>query len=539
MSLIDKFRKFWKSLIKRVRGFKFKEGRLLIFIFLALVAMFFINLKAPLDPDLGWHFADGRYFLEHRDIPRKDMLSHSMADYPWIAHEWLTDIIFFWIYNNFGFWPLVILFSLIASAAFFLAASAIFTRLEYRVIAALIGSLASVPIIGIRPQVITLFGLGLIIFLLFRWRHSPSNKLIFWFPLIFLFWVNLHGGFSIGLVVLFLFLLLETIKFFYQKISFWQSSFVFSSQTPIKIWLGKLKNRLFSISWLQKEVLTWQLLRKLFLIFLISVLATLVNPYGVGIYKEIYTTFTQTQPGAYVKEHIGEWQNVTSASAMSYFFFLYVIFLGFLVLLNLKKLDFTLLALSLIFLYFGFLSWRNMPVYIVLTLPLWVLSMKNLVGETLSSMSRSKLVIFLLFLATLFIGWQRGVQTFPLVNSSEKAAQAGNYPYGAVQYIKKHIDQFPGQMFNEYNWGGYLTWQLPEKKVFIDGRMAIWQLPDRNPFEDHDNFLSGKINYAQVIDKYDIDWALIFPQRVASHILVNADWQIVYQDEISIILKKP
>lgn len=532
--------KFSKSLIKRIRDFKFyQQKRLLIFIFLALIAMFFINLKAPLDPDLGWHLANGRYFLEHHAIPRLDMLSYSMADYSWIAHEWFTDIIFFWIYNNFGFWPLAIIFSLIAGAAFLLAASAIFTSWEYRITAALIGSLASVPIIGIRPQVITLFGLGLIIFLLFRWRRSPSNKLIFWLPLIFLFWVNLHGGFSIGLVVLFLFLFLETTKFFYQKISFWQSSSISYPKTLIKIWLVKLKQRLFNISWFQNEVLSKQLLGKLALILLISILATLINPYGTGIYKEIYNTFAQTQSGAYVKEHIGEWQNVTSANAMSYFFIVYVIFLGFLVLLNIKKLDFTLIAFALISLYFGFSSWRHMPIYIVITLPLWVSSMKNLVGETLSSMSRSKLVISLLLLVTVLIGWQRVTQTFPLINSSEKAARAGNYPYGAVQYIKQHLDEFPGQMFNEYNWGGYLTWQLPEKKVFIDGRMAIWQLPDRNPFEDHDNFLSGKMNYAQFINKYDIDWVLAYPQRVASYILVNADWQIVYQDEISIIIKKP
>lgn len=514
------FDKFSKSLISKIRGFKFPQQKgLLFFIFLALIAMLFINLKGPLDPDLGWHLANGKYFLEHGTIPRLDMLSHSMPDYPWIAHEWLTDIILFWTYNNFGFWPLAIIFSILASATFLLSASAIFTRFEYRIIAALIGALASVPIIGIRPQVITLFGLGLIIFLLFRWRRSLVNKLIFCLPLIFLFWVNLHGGFSIGLAVLFLFLLFETTKFFYQKIS--------------------LKNHLFNISWFKKEVLTKQSLGRLALIFLISIIATLVNPYGVGIYKEIYNTFSQTQPGAYVKEHIGEWQNVTSANAMSYFFIVYVIFLGFLVLLNIKKLDFTLITLALIFLYFGFLSWRNMPVYIVITLPLWVLSMKNLVGETLSSMVRSKLVIFLLLLATVFVGWQRGSQTFPLMNSPERASKVGNYPYGAVQYIKQNLDQFQGKMFNEYNWGGYLTWQLPEKKVFIDGRMAIWQLPGKNPFEDHDNFLSGKMNYAQFIDKYKIDWVLVFPERVASHILVNAGWEIVYQDGISIILKRP
>jgi hypothetical protein len=510
-----------------------------LFLFLALTAIFFINLKAPLDPDLGWHLADGRYFLEHRTIPRLDMLSHSMSDYPWIAHEWLTDIIFFWIYNNFGFWPLVIIFSLISSAAFLLAASAIFAKIEYRIIAALIGALASVPIIGVRPQVITLFGLGLIIFLLFNWRRTINYKMIFWLPLIFLFWANLHGGFVIGLAVLFLFLFLEIMKFLYQKIPLWKPFLIFSSRLSNKIWLGRFVKYLFNISWLRKEVLSKQLLKKLSLIFLISLLATLVNPYGIGIYREIYNTFSQTQAGAYVKEHIGEWQKITSANTMSHFFIIYVIFLGFLVLLNIKRLDSTLVVFALFFLYPAFSSWRNMPVYIVITLPLWVSSMQNLVGQTLSSMVRSKLVIFLLLLATGFIVWQRGNETFLLVNSPEKAAKAGNYPYGAVQYIKQHLDQFSGNMFNEYNWGGYLTWQLPEEKVFIDGRMAIWQLPGRNPFEDHDNFLSGKMNYSQFIKKYDIDWALIFPQRVVSYILVDDGWQILYQDEISIILKKP
>ena len=44
-------------------------------------------------------------------------------------------------------------------------------------------------------------------------------------------------------------------------------------------------------------------------------------------------------------------------------------------------------------------------------------------------------------------------------------------PVRAVQFAKDH--NFGGPLYNTYDWGGYLIWNLPALPVSIDGRAAL------------------------------------------------------------------
>jgi hypothetical protein len=46
-----------------------------------------------------------------------------------------------------------------------------------------------------------------------------------------------------------------------------------------------------------------------------------------------------------------------------------------------------------------------------------------------------------------------------------------DYPVAAVRWIKEHHPG--GPLFNHYNWGGYLIWELPELPVSMDGRANL------------------------------------------------------------------
>jgi hypothetical protein len=47
-----------------------------------------------------------------------------------------------------------------------------------------------------------------------------------------------------------------------------------------------------------------------------------------------------------------------------------------------------------------------------------------------------------------------------------------NFPTRACDYIRK--SHLPTPLFNSYNWGGFLTWYLPEYPVAIDGRTELY-----------------------------------------------------------------
>ena len=46
------------------------------------------------DGDVSWHIAAGRWILEHGRVPATDPFSFSMAGKPWVAHEWLAEVVY-------------------------------------------------------------------------------------------------------------------------------------------------------------------------------------------------------------------------------------------------------------------------------------------------------------------------------------------------------------------------------------------------------------------------------------------------------------
>jgi len=85
------------------------------------------------------------------------------------------------------------------------------------------------------------------------------------------------------------------------------------------------------------------------------------------------------------------------------------------------------------------------------------------------------------------------------------------YPKEAVEFLKKK--NYPGRLFSEYSWGGYLIWKYPEKKVYIDGRMSnfVWRAPVGEAdyvFREYLELNEGKQTVAEVFQKYRVETVL-------------------------------
>lgn len=474
--------------------------------------MIFVMLKVPFDPDLGWHLANGKYLLEHNlQIPETDIYSYTFSDFPLIMHEWVTDIFMYLIYQYLGLIGLVVVFTLLAVCAFILVARIVRAPFEYQMIAALLGLIASVPILGARAQMITLLGISIVLFIIYRYRENQASKSIYFLPLVFLIWVNLHGGFISGFFILGIFLFFELFKIIFKKLYF------------------KLKNK--DLSYRVFKLPAWG---KLSLFSFISLLATLINPYTYKVYQEIYRTLTDT----YVREVILEWMPLSLQSPMSHRFILYLALLVLLVIFAYKKIDLTYLGISAVFIYFPFASWRHLPLFMIITIPYWVHITQYLVGERLLKIVRSKIFLILFLIAVVIICFQKISPLVRVGNSVVKLAQETHYPYQAIQYLKEHPAQ--GNMYNEYNWGGFLIWQYPERKVFIDGRMAHWEKNGVRILKESQDVAMFR-NWQAIFEKYDIRWCLIYQDSATAIVLrtMPDKWQEVYQDDLaSVFVKK-
>jgi len=486
-----------------------------IFIFSGVLLIFFIALRAPTDPDMGWHLQDGKYLIEHNfKVAKTDIFSYTVPDFPLIMHEWTTDIVMEAVLEKTNLFTLSIIFATIITCTFLLVSLGTKAKKEYKVISAIMGVIASIPILGVRPQMLSLLGLAFVVYTVFRFRANHSSKIIYWLPVVFFVWVNTHGGFAVGLFFLGLFLAIEltkvTFSFLIVKIS--KKDYVLAVSRKI----------------LEKSI-PFQSLIRVGIILALSFLATLLNPYGWRVYIEVITTAFDS----YAKANINEWFPVTMANPMSYQFIIYLVLLAILLIFSYKRTDYTYLVICLVFLYLGLSSWRHMPLFLIVSTPLWVSITEELVGEELLGVVRRKWFLAFMVLAVFLIAMQKIGRDIPFSYSVERLSKDGAYPLGAVKYLKDN--PIEGKMFNEYNWGGYLIWQYPEKKVFIDGRMPSWKYKDQKIFEEFNKVSVFEGDWQAVLDKYDVSFALVYNNPPNNVRFLNFGWKQVFSDELSCV----
>lgn len=178
-----------------------------------LAAIAGLAMRPSTDPDLWWHLATGRWILGERRIPLTDPFSWTVPGRAWIAHEWLTEILFELIHRVGGLGALVALsVALITASSAVAARSARSMGATEGVTAALllVGAFASAHTWGPRPQVITLLLFAATVARLRRFSRElhPSTPWLL-VPLMVV-WSNLHGGFMFGLTAVWAFALALT-----------------------------------------------------------------------------------------------------------------------------------------------------------------------------------------------------------------------------------------------------------------------------------------------------------------------------------------
>jgi hypothetical protein len=206
-----------------------------------------------------------------------------------------------------------------------------------------------------------------------------------------------------------------------------------------------------------------------------------------------------------------------------------------LLLFSWRRLDYTYLLVTLPFLYLGFSSWRHMPVFLIVSTPLWVNIVESISGKELLRLVSRWWILVILFTSIILVAKQQLAQTVPKALSVEKLAE-NSYPWEAVEYLKKH--PFSGNMLNEYNWGGFLIWQYPEKKVFIDGRMPSWRRGDFSIFESFNKIMSADKDWSEELAKYDVSLALVYSNGFNKSKFESIGWKEIFRNGPALIMKR-
>ena len=343
--------------------------------------------------------------------------------------------------------------------------------------------------LGFRPHTISFLMFAILLVLLSRKFFLGKVQAVFWF-VFFALWANFHQAFFVGIFTFAVFVSLDFL---------WQVG----KRT-------KLKQNIF------------------FLERILCIVAAVFGGFLTPFHGRLWGSIVDDLFGGKTWTWIAEWQPIVIYLPWSLLYgvsglvFVYILFKKF------KEVEPVWLLLSAFIFMLPFLATNF--VFFWAAIFIFIATRYLEVGVDLSGVSAKVPLIFSSAAAgvALVLGFFLGI--FASVDLNNRLRQDG-YPVAAVQFLKK--EELGGRIFNSYGWGGYLDWQLPESRVFIDGRMTGWRKEDGGYIlTDYVEILGENCDLAR---KYDIK--LILMEKDFKNECFS-DFSQVYQDSVAKILIK-
>ncbi|MEP6957468.1 MAG: hypothetical protein ABI980_01960 [Nitrospirota bacterium] len=479
----------------------------------ALLLLIILNLTLqPLtEPDFGWHLRIGLDLLQNGGkLPALDPYSHTMPDWPWVEHAWLTDLIIGTLYSFFGASGVIIFFGVVTAGAWLVASLAVPCSMTYRLLACALSLWVALPFLGARTQMVTLLGLAVLLVVLQRSLQGGSRAL--WLiPPLFLLWANLHGGFTVGLFLL---------------------GLVVVSSAMIKVillWTPALARRL------DEAPPSGSTIGRLMVATGVAALVTVVNPYGWKLYGEIIDSLSNQ----FMLESLQEWQPVSLNTLAGRSYALYLAGLGVALAAWYRRIEPVRWMVWIAFLFLSLRHMRNIPFFLLVSLPLCAELLAIGLGRvtgwlSLNSVRTRQWLLAGTLAGGLFVVWlgpdhlqrvaQSGLQP-------EEYFKGTSYPIEAVQWIREHRDRVGRRLYNDYAYGGFLLWWLPDEQIFIDGRMPAWRSGDRWIFQDYVALSLTDPPQLSVLSIYSVDWAIVRRKSLLDEALARErTWKREYED---------
>jgi hypothetical protein len=458
--------------------------------------VFFLASRPVSDGDFWWHLKAGEYILQTHSIPRTDFYSFTNYGKPWVAHEWLSEAIFYGVYSRLGLNALILIFALLTALAFWI----VFKRSEAHPIVAgfavLLGALTVLPTVGVRPRVFTLLLTSVYLALLSRYARGDRRRAIWWLLLLMILWVNLHGGFLIGLVLI-------GITMVGMVLDAWTES------------VNPAPN-----------------LYVLAMVFVGCLAAAVFNPQGVHIYAFPFEIFlSPVQQGAIV-----DWFSPDFHQRELLPFAALIILSIAVFALSPKRPRPSELLLFLATLFMSLKSYRHMAIFAIVAAPLlaehaqaWLESLPGARRLVDRAPVESKLTwpALVLLLPLLFFAFALKAKVYvPL-----EQQQAG-VPINAVSFLREQ--NLTGNTFTEPSiWGGYLIWALPSNPVYIDGRIDMYGDQFVSEYLD---IIRGMTSWREPFNRYGVKIVIVRPHSMlARKLSESAEWRQVFQDKLAVV----
>lgn len=444
--------------------------------------------------DVWWHVAAGERILSTGHLPTADPYSFTVHGNPWMAYEWLGEVVMALAVRLHSLQGLQILLVLLSAVLVLLTYCYAWVRTGNPLAsAAAVALLLQVeqPMFTLRPQMLGYIFLMLTLISLDLFKQGRLKSL--WFlPVIFALWVNTHGSFVLGL-------------FFVA--CYWAGGLV-----------GFQWGNLVADRWEEGKR------RHLLLVSLLSGLALLLTPYGTRLAAYPFELML-IQP---LNVHfVVEWMQLNFSTWWGQAFLLVVLAWMAAQVISPVVYRLEIIAPLLLVTYESFVHFRFLLVFVPMFAPI----MATYLARWLPAYDAAKerYAMNAVFIVALLLG---GLALLPS-NMRLQETLRRTYPVGAVEYLRGH--PVPSGMFNDDHWGGFLIWSLgPQHKVFIDGRLDIYEYA--GVLADYVSIARADQSAFVLLQKYGIRACLLSREvPLVAKLAGSPDWAKAYEDDHSVI----
>ena len=398
------------------------------------------HLTALRDYDIWWHLRTGIWILQNHAVPHTALFTQYSGQ-PWIAYSWGFDVITAIFYKLFDLRGIPILQMCLKAAfaivAFLLARGSFRSFLPAAFLSA-IGQYA-ITDFKVRPGSLSILLLGILLIVLFEIRRTQKTHNLLWLPLLFVLWANLHIQFVYGLFVMALFAVVVLLESFARRLSTnW-----FACQMP-----------------------------PLNAVYVVAVtglcgLATLITPYSYHTYQVAWHYAHSTAVYDYILE-----MRAMNFHWPEHYVRLLLVMAACFALGQRRPQNLFAIALLVVSALTGFHQQRDTWFMVLVSIAIIgdaYLAEEQVPQEASPGLTREKLIVASLAAVLLIVSVVRYI---PFSRESLLLKIGEFFPIKACDVILR--DHLPAPIFNPLNWGGFLTWYLPDYPVAIDGRTDLY-----------------------------------------------------------------
>jgi hypothetical protein len=477
------------------------------------------------DAGTGWHIRNGQLIAQTHSITRVDPFSATMSGHAWYAWEWLYDVFIASIHHWMGLNGVVFITAAVMAATFVLVFRLTIRRggsLPIALLMLVLSLGASAVHFLARPHVFSWLFTVVWFELLDSAQESKSERRrLFFLPLLMLLWVNLHGGFVFGFVLLAVYLFAAGIEYY---------------ASP------------------DQRLQTRSRLRQLGLVSLLSLLASFVNPYGYKLHLHIYHYLSDK----FLMNQVSEFRSPDFHGAAQQLFAV-LLLITVVTVASARRQQPSRLLVILLAAYSGLYASRNLPVSsILLTLIVApMLSETFAAGAENGAIARwlrsgfSRMHSFGARMEKLELDFRGHVWLVIVLVLGVWACLHGGR-LGSVQLIHAYFDdkRFPAQAAEEIIqrdirepifcpdlWGGYLIYKLyPRTTVLVDDRHDLY---GDQFFKEYLKVVYVQPDWSNILDERRVNWILVQKDSSLGTMLEQtAGWKLIHADDTAVLFHR-